>query len=115
MEGVIAEITGQDFDREVLKSDLPVFACFTNSQCRSCFALCMVVEDLAKEYGGRIKFVKIDIEKQPRLAARYHILALPAVLLFRDSKPVKKLLGFRYKGSLRKLLDRLVPERKRCV
>jgi len=105
---MIAEITGRDFDGEVLKSDLPVFACFTNSRCGSCFALCLVVEDLAKEYDGRVKFVSIDSEKEPELAARYHILPLPAVVLFRDSKPVKKLLGFQYEGSLRNLLDTLI-------
>jgi len=105
---MIAEITGQDFDGEVLKSDVPVFACFTNSPCGSCFALCLVVEDLAKEYDRRIKFIRIDVEKEPELAARYHIFPLPAVLLFRDSEPVRKVLGFQYKGSLRHLLDSVI-------
>jgi len=109
---MVTEITGQDFDEEVLKSDLPVFACFTDSRCGSCFALCLVVEDLAKEYDGRIKFVRIDVEKEPELATRYHILPLPAVLIFQGSEPVKKLLGFHYKGSLRDLLDRLIAEWK---
>ena len=107
---MITDITGKDFDGEVLKSDIPVFACFTASPCGSCFALCMVIEDLAKEYDGRIKFVKIDIENEPELASRYHILPLPAVILFRDSEPVQKLLGFQYKGSLRNLLDKLIVE-----
>jgi thioredoxin 1 len=105
---MVKEITGQDFDEEVLKSDLPVFACFTTSQCGSCFALCLVVEDLAKEYEGRIKFVIIDAEKEPELAARYHIRPLPAVVLFRGSEPVAKLLGFEDKWSLRNRLDKLL-------
>ena len=105
---MVAEITGQDFDKEVLKSDLPVFACFTTPQCGSCFALCLVVEDLAMEYEGRMKFVRIDIEKEHELAAEYHILPLPAVVLFRDAKPVEKVLGFRYKGPLRNLLNTLI-------
>ena len=102
------EITGQDFDEEVLKSDLSVFACFTTSQCGSCFALCLVVEDLAKEYEGRMRFITIDVEKEPELAAMYHILPLPAVVVFKDSEPVKRLLGFQYKGTLRELLDKLI-------
>ena len=108
---MITEITGKDFDKEVLKSDLPVFACFTTPQCGSCFALCLVVEDLAREYEGRIKFVRIDVEKAPELAAKYHILPLPAVVLFRDSELVEKILGFRYKGPLRNLLDALIAGR----
>ena len=100
---MIAEITDQDFDEEVLKSDAPVFACFTTSQCGSCFALCLVVKDLAKEYDGMVKFVRIDVEKEPEVATKYHVLPLPTVLLFQDSEPVKKLLGFHYKRSLRPL------------
>jgi len=107
---MIAEITGQDFDGEVLKSDPPVFVCFTTSRCRPCFALCLVVEGLAKEYDGRIKFVMIDVEKEPQLAARYHILPLPAVLLFQNGKPVKKLGGFQSKAYLKDALNALIAE-----
>lgn len=107
---MITDITGQDFEEQVLKSDLPVFACFTTSQCGSCFALCLVTDDLAKEYEGRIKFVRIDVEEEPELAARHHILPLPAVVLFQDSEPVKKLLGFQDKWALRDLLNRLIGE-----
>jgi thioredoxin 1 len=108
---MVTKITGQDFDEEVLKSDLPVFACFTTSRCGSCFALCLVVEDLAKEYEGRMKFVIIDAEKEPELAAKYHILPLPAVVFFRGSEPVAKLLGFQDKWSLRNRLDKLLQGR----
>ncbi len=102
---MITDIAGPDFDEEVLNSDIPVFACFTTSQCGSCFALCLVMEDLAKEYEGRIKFVMINAEKELQLAAKYNIIPLPAMLLFRDSEPVMRSLGFQYKSSLRDLLD----------
>jgi len=108
---MVTEITGQDFDEEVLKSDLPVFACFTTSQCGSCFALCLVVEGLAKEYEGRMKFVTVDVEAEPKLTARYGIVPLPAVLLFKHSKPVAKLVGFQDKWSLRNRLDELLQGR----
>lgn len=107
---MITEIAGQDFDEEVLKSDIPVLACFTTSQCGSCFALCLVMEDLAKQYEGRTKFVRIDVEKEPELAVTYNILPLPAMLLFRDAEPVMRALGFQYKGSLRDLLDSVLVE-----
>lgn len=105
---MITEIAGQDFDEEVLNSDIPVFACFTTYQCGSCFALCLVIEDLAKQYEGRVKFVRIDVEKEPELAAMYNILPLPAMLIFRESEPVMRALGFKYKGSLRDLLDNVL-------
>ena len=102
---MITEIEGHDFDEEVLNSDIPVFTCFTTSQCGSCFALCLVLDDLAKQYEGRIKFVMINVETEPQLATKYNIIPLPAMLLFRDSEPVMRSLGFQYKSSLRDLLD----------
>ena len=109
---MIIEITGRDFDDEVVKSELPVFVCFTTSPCGSCFALCLVTEYLAEEYEGRIKFVKIDVEKEPELAARYNILPLPTVLLFQHGKPLKKLGGFQSKAYLRNSLNALIAENK---
>ena len=105
---MIIEITGQDFEEEVLKSALPVFVCFTSAQCGTCFALCLVADDLAREYEGRLKFVTVDVEAAPKLAARYGIVPLPAILLFKHSKPVAKLLGFEDKWSLRNRLDELL-------
>jgi thioredoxin 1 len=104
------EITGRDFDDEVLKSELPVLACFSTSPCGACFALCLVTEDLTEEYEGRIKFVKIDVEKEHDLAARYNIIPLPALLLFQHGKPVKKLGGFQSKAYLKKSLTALIAE-----
>lgn len=112
---MITEISGQDFHQEVLESDLPVFACFTTAQCGSCFALCLVIDDLMKEYEGRMKFVRIDVEKEPELASRYDILPLPAVLLFQGSEPVKKLLGFQERWALRDLLDTLTAKKERLL
>lgn len=105
---MILEITGKDFELEVLKSELLVFACFTASWCRSCFPLCLEVEAIAKEYDQMVKFVRIDAENEPELMAKYHILPLPAVLLFQDSEPIKKLLGFHYKQSLKQMLNSVI-------
>jgi thioredoxin 1 len=107
---MIAEINGEDFEEEVLKSDLPVFACFRSSHCGACFALCLVVEDLAEDYGGRMKFAMIDVEKNPQLAEMYHIVPLPAVLLFHHGKPLKELGGFHDKAHLKNALNALIAE-----
>jgi thioredoxin 1 len=109
---MIDQITSQDFDEEVLKSNLPVFACFSTACCGTCFALCFVVEDLAAEYNGIIKFVMIDVEKEPQLADRYNILPLPAVRLFHHGKPIKEMVGFQSKAHLKKMLNKLVEEKE---
>jgi thioredoxin 1 len=59
-----------------------------------------------------VKFVKVNAEKSPEISDRYHIVALPAIILFQDSQPVKKLLGYQEKTSLKELLDDLLAERQ---
>lgn len=107
---MMARIGKQDFDREVLESNTPVFVCVSTSSCRPCFALCVVVEILASEYGDRIKFVMIDAEEDPQLAEECGVAPLPAVLIYRHGKVEKKLVGFHSKGHLMSQLDALLDE-----
>ncbi len=99
------EITDRDFDREVLKCDLPVFTCFTTRWCHSCYPTCLCVDQLVEKYAERVKFVRVDKEKNPEVSNRYDVAAVPTILIFRDSQPVKKRLGFQDRRSLRPLLD----------
>jgi thioredoxin 1 len=104
---MITSTTGEKFYEEVLESTLPVFVCFTSSRCDTCFPLCLVVNGLAKEYSGRVKFVRIDADREPELLERYRIVLVPSVLLFKHAKPVSKLLGFHYERPIRRWLDKL--------
>jgi len=104
---MLTEVTEQNFDEEVLNSDLPVFACFTTSRCSSCFPTCLVADELVNRYEGRIKFVRIDKEKAPEISDEYHITVVPSIILFQDSQITKKLLGYQEKVALRDLLDAL--------
>ena len=107
---MLTEVTEQNFDEEVLNSDLPVFACFTTSWCRACFPTCLVADELVNRYEGRIKFVRIDKEKAPEISDEYHITVVPTIILFQDSQITKRLLGFQEKVALRDLLDALLAE-----
>ena len=104
---MLTEVTEQNFDEEVLNSDLPVFACFTTSWCRACFPTCLVADELVNRYEGRIKFVRIDKEKVPEMADEYDIAVVPSILLFQDSQLIKKLLGYQKESALRDMLDAL--------
>ena len=104
---MLTEVSKQNFDEEVLNSDLPVFACFTTSWCRDCFPTCLVADELVNRYEGRIKFVRMDQEKVPRMSAEYNITVVPSIILFQDSKMLKKLLGYQDERALRELLDAL--------
>jgi thioredoxin 1 len=107
---MLTELTEQNFEEEVLNSDLPVFACFITSWCSSCFPTCFVADELASRYEGRIKFVRMDQEKVPRLSVAYNITVVPSIILFKGSNMVQKLPGYQEETALRNLLDTLLAE-----
>ena len=107
------EITERNFDREVLECGLPVFACFTTQWCASCYPTCLFGDELANEYEGRVKFVKVNVDIIPHVSASYRIMVVPTILIFKDSQPVKTLLGFQDRGSLRTILNSVTNESDR--
>lgn len=105
------EVTELDFEKEVLNCKLPVFACFTARWCHTCYPTCLFAGELVKEYEDSVKFVRVDIEECPVISDRYHIITVPTILLFQDSQPMKKLLGFQERRSLRRLLGEAVTKK----
>ena len=99
------EINERDFDKEVLGCKLPVFTCFTIKWCHSCYPTCLLSDELMSEYEGRVKFVKVDVKEIPHVSAGYRIMAVPTILIFKGSQPVKRLLGIQDRGSLKALLN----------
>jgi len=106
------EVTDKNFENEVLRCKYPVFACFTAEWCRPCYPTCLLATELVKKYTGRVKFVKIDIDRNSEISTKYHIIPLPTILIFRDSQPVKKLVGFQNKRSLKRLIDSVIVEQE---
>jgi len=90
---MLIEVTEQNFDEEVLNSDLPVFACSTTSWCGHCFPTCLVADELANQYERRIKFVRIDKAKAPDISDEYRITVVPSIILFQDSQDNKEVAG----------------------
>ena len=106
------EVSELDFDKEVLGCKLPVFACFTAKWCHTCFPTCLVADQLIKEYDQRVKFVMINIDtaESKAMTDTYNVIVVPTILLFHNAQPVKKLVGFQDRSSLRKLLDSVIEE-----
>jgi thioredoxin 1 len=92
-------------DREVLECELPVFICFVTHWCHSCYPTCLIADGLARDYDGRVKFVKVDVEESPEIAERYHVTAVPTILLLQNTQPVNRLLGFQNRRTLISLLN----------
>lgn len=106
------KVTVREFNKEVLESKLPVFTCFTTHWCQSCYPVCLFTDQLTKEYDKKIKFVRIDKEENPEIAEKYNVIAIPAIIIFKNKEPVKRLAGFQDLKTLRNILDNLINRNK---
>jgi thioredoxin 1 len=98
------ELSGGNFQQEVLASAIPVLVDFWAPTCAPCRRLLPIVEQLAAEAGGRFKVGKINVWEQPDLTARYHISSLPTLLIFQGGEVVTKLVGYHDRAILLKAL-----------
>jgi thioredoxin 1 len=99
------EITDATFDQEVVKADTVVLVDFWAEWCGPCKIIAPIVEDLAKEYDGKVKFTKLDVDSNPRSATNFGIRGIPTLLIFKDGKPVDQVVGAVPKSVLKKRLE----------
>ncbi len=95
----------ENFEEEVLLSEIPVLVDFWATWCGPCMMLAPVVAEIAEEYAGRIRVGKVNVDEQPMLAAGYGISSIPTLILFRDGKPVKTAVGYRTKEQIEKMFE----------
>jgi thioredoxin 1 len=100
----VHEFTTDNFDSEVLQSDLPVLVDFTATWCGPCKALAPIVDKLADEYEGKIKVGKLDIDAQRPIAEKYRIRSVPTVFVFRGGQKTGEQIGLTSRDKLVKLL-----------
>lgn len=93
-------LTDANFEEEVIKSDLPVLVDFFATWCGPCKMMAPVLEDLAKEYAGKIKIGKLDVDQNQNTSSQYGIMSIPSLLFFKAGKVVSSLVGFRPKEAL---------------
>ena len=98
-------VDDSNFDEIVLQAKTPVLVDFWAEWCGPCRMVAPVVEELAEEYEGRISFVKLDVDQNPKAASRYGIMSIPTLLIFKDGSPVSNIVGFRPKAELKRSLD----------
>ncbi len=95
------QIDAKGFDEAVLKSSLPVLVDFWATWCGPCLAIAPSIEQLATELEGKVKVVKFDVDSDQEIAARYGIMSIPSLLLFKDGRVVDQLVGAHPKDRIK--------------
>ena len=96
----IVEVTDANFDQLVLKSEQPVMVDFWAAWCGPCRTVGPIVEDLASTHADKVTVGKLNVDDNQATAAKFGIMSIPTLILFKDGKPVKKIIGVRSKGNL---------------
>ena len=102
------EVTDGEFQQEVLEADIPVLVDFWAEWCGPCHQIAPILETLAEEYDGKIKFVKVDTEENFETPESYAILSLPTLLVFKGGHQIERITGARPKGDLKRSLDKVL-------
>ncbi len=100
----VVTITKENFEQEVLNSNIPVLVDFWATWCGPCRMMAPIVDEIAEEKAGQVKVAKIDIDQQPDLASRYGIMSIPTLVLFKNGEAVQKSVGLRPKADVEALL-----------
>ena len=99
------DISDDNFKQEVLESDQPVLVDFWAEWCGPCKMIAPVVEELAHEYDGKVKFAKVNVDFSPKTAVEYGIRGIPTLLIFKGGEPVKQIVGAVSKSVLQESLE----------
>ncbi len=99
-------VTDAEFREKVLESDVPVIVDFWAIWCSPCKLIAPILEDLAEEYDGQLLVAKLDVDHNPQTPAQYGIMGIPTLILFKDGRPVERIVGYMPKD---RLLRRILP------
>ena len=105
MSDLVLHIGDADFQQEVLQSSIPVLVDFWATWCGPCQALAPTLDEIADDYQGKIKVVKIDIDQNPESAAQYNVRSIPTLLIFKNGNVEASKIGLQSKYQLAAFID----------
>ena len=106
MSSHLIQATDASFEQEVLNSSLPVLVDFWAPWCGPCLMVAPVIEQLAETYQGKLNVVKVNVDENPGVSARFQIMSIPTLILFKGGKPVDSVIGALPKNQLVKFLSK---------
>ena len=105
---MVLHATKENFENEVIKSELPVIVDFWAEWCGPCKMMGPVFEELSKEYKGKLKFVKVDTEEFPEISGQYGIQGIPSLLVLKSGTEIGRIVGFNPKEELKAKIDKII-------
>lgn len=105
-------LTSENFEKEVLKSNKPVIIDFFAIWCGPCQMLAPVISKIAEEYKERVKVCKVNIDEEQELAIKYNIVSIPTIIIFKDGKITDTSVGFATKSELERKINTLLIKEK---
>jgi len=104
----VLEFTVGSFDSDVLQSDLPVLVDFWAEWCGPCKSIAPVIEEIAVEYKGKVRVGKVDVDQHNQIAMQFGVRSIPTLLILKEGKVVKQLVGAVPKNNITELLDQVI-------
>lgn len=101
----IQHFSDGNFKKEVLESKVPVVVDFWANWCGPCKMIGPIVEELAKEYHGKVKIGKLDVDSNPKSASNYGIMSIPSIMFFKNGKVMDQVTGALNKASLKQKIE----------
>lgn len=110
MSNLVAQADQTNWEIEVMQSSQVVMVDFWAVWCGPCQMVAPIVEQLASEYAGKLKVMKLNTDEAPEIAGRYQIMSIPTILFFKGGQPVEKLIGARPKPEFKQVIDSLLAQ-----
>jgi thioredoxin 1 len=106
----VAKVEQATWDREVAKAPGLVMVDFWAVWCGPCQMVAPIVDELAAEYAGKLKVMKLNTDENPEIAGQYQVMSIPTILFFKNGQPVEKLIGARPKRQFKEVIDSLLAQ-----
>jgi len=103
----VLEVNNENFENEVIKADVPVLVDFWAEWCGPCKQISPIVDEISSDLDGKLKVTKINVDDSQDLAAKYNIMSIPTLLIFKGGEPVEQIVGAMGKDQL---LEKINPQ-----